>query len=359
MTPRVHVLGLGSIGTFVAHSLAEIPQRPAVTLLLHRPSLMDSYLRKDKKILLKTIQGEVIANGSYGFEVLRDNEWYTTDPDLWSSPSRQLGSRDARTGSMIEHLIVCVKATQTVDALHPLLSRLGRQSTIMFLQNGAGMIEDVNDCLFRDPYTRPNYMTGVISHGVTLNNSFDITHTGFAATSIGAVPRGEDSVLTDRSEGLAPLAHYLLQALPQVPRLNCRSFEWLEVFQLQLEKLSTNAFCNPLCALADSPNKYLFTIPEMCRALISEISSVVLALPELHGVDGVRERFSSKSLEETVMSIIDRTRETTCSMVWDLRAGRETEVRYINGYWVRRGRELGIPTPLNEELVQKIQSRTG
>ncbi|KAJ4993139.1 hypothetical protein SVAN01_01491 [Stagonosporopsis vannaccii] len=218
------------------------------------------------------------------------------------------------------------------------------------------MIEDVNEHLFQDPHTRPNYITGVISHGVTLNNAFDITHTGFAATSIGPVPRVEDTVPIDQSNVLAPSTSYLLQAMPQVPRLNCRSYEGSEILQLQLEKLSTNAFCNPLCALADSPNKYLFTIPDVCRALMSEISSVVLALPELQGVDGVQERFSPRSLEETVMSIIDRTRETTCSMVWDLRAGRETEIRYINGYWIRRGDELSRPTPLNKALLQRIQS---
>ncbi|RYN63046.1 hypothetical protein AA0117_g12861 [Alternaria alternata] len=318
---------------------------------------MGSYLRNGKKILLKTSQGKIIARDNYEFEVLRDREWYTTDLDLWSSPSGQLASRDARTSSTIEHLIVCVKATQTVDALRPLVSRLGRRSTIMFLQNGAGTIEDVNDYLFQDPHTRPNYITGVISHGVTLNNAFDITHTGYAATSIGPVPRVGDCMPTDREDELAPSTKYLLQALPQVPRFNCRSHDWSDIFQLQLEKLSTNAFCNPLCALADAPNKYLFTIPETCRALMSEISSVVLALPELQGVDGVHERFSPETLERTVMSIIDRTRETICSMVWDLRAGRETEVRYINGYWIRRGRELGIPTPLNEELLQKIQSQ--
>jgi 2-dehydropantoate 2-reductase len=89
-----------------------------------------------------------------------------------------------------------------------------------------------------------------------------------------------------------------------------------------------------------------------------EISSVALALPELQGVHGVKERFSPSALEKTVMSIIDRTRETTCSMVWDLRARRETEIRYINGYWIRRGRELGIPTPLNERLLCRIQSQT-
>jgi 2-dehydropantoate 2-reductase len=83
----------------------------------------------------------------------------------------------------------------------------------------------------------------------------------------------------------------------------------------------------------------------------------VQALPELHGVRGVKERFSVERLEETVGAIIEKTRETTCSMVWDLRAGRRTEMRFINGYWMRRGREVGVATPVNDGLVRSIEER--
>lgn len=37
------------------------------------------------------------------------------------------------------------------------------------------MIEEVNKHLFPDPLSRPNYLIGVISHGVTLNSPFNIT----------------------------------------------------------------------------------------------------------------------------------------------------------------------------------------
>ena len=36
---RIHILGIGNLGAFVAHSLAGIPDRPPITLLLHRRQL--------------------------------------------------------------------------------------------------------------------------------------------------------------------------------------------------------------------------------------------------------------------------------------------------------------------------------
>lgn len=262
------------------------------------------------------------------------------------------------TNDVIDDLIVCVKTTQTVAALRPLLPRLSPKSSIMFLQNGAGMIEDVNAHLFPNTASRPNYITGVISHGVTLNNPFNITHTGAAATSIGLVPRHNAPRVDDSSSDLPSVSSYLLRALPLVPRLNCKSYGWPDILMLQLEKLAVNAVSNPLCALSDTVTNYVFSIPDICRALISEISSVALALPELRDVPGVAKRFSPDALGSTVMTILDQNRETTCSMVWDMRAGRETEIRYINGYWSRRGRELGVPTPINDDLVAKIEART-
>lgn len=364
--PRVHVLGLGSIGTFAAHCLAEMADRPATTLLLHRPSLVDAYTQNGNNIILKTLTGQSIARGGYDFEVLHNARWYPINPDHGTptihpdqgTPTRNPGPPTPTT-THIANLIVCVKSTQTVAALRPLLSRLSRDSTILFLQNGAGMIEQVNRDLWPDPDTQPSYMTGVISHGVGLNRSFDITHTGPSATSIGPVPRRE--ALHPDTPPASPLSSspsYMLENLPLIPRLNCKSYAWPDILQIQLEKLAVNALSNPLCALADSITAYLFTIPDTCRALMEEISTVILALPELQGVPGVAARFSARALESTVMDIIERNRETTCSMVWDMRAGRETEIRYINGYWARRGREVGVPTPINDDLVARVEAKT-
>ncbi|GAB1200627.1 hypothetical protein APSETT444_010001 [Aspergillus pseudonomiae] len=315
--PRIHVLGLGSIGTFTAHGLSEIPNRPSVTLLLHRESLLGGFQENGNQILLTTREGSQIRHSGYDLEVYRERGWYA-EP---SSPSSEAISTN------ITHLIISVKATQTVSALQPLKHRLGANSTILFLQNGSGMIDEVNESLFPNPETRPNYIIGVISHGVTLNRPFNVTHTGFAAMSLGLVPRSQATSHSRESS-----CSYLLDNLPLSPRLNATPYPYTEVLQIQLEKLAVNAFCNPLCALNDAKNGFLFTIPDTRREILTEISNVVLALPELRDVAGVKERFAVDRLEATVNAILTKTAETTCSMVWDLRAGRETEsLAVLNG----------------------------
>ncbi|KAG5745104.1 hypothetical protein H9Q69_004682 [Fusarium xylarioides] len=351
--PRVHVLGLGSIGTFAAHCLAEVPPTltPSITLLLHRASLVDQYRRNGSKITLETREGEVINHGNYNLEVLQNDKWHRASSTAHeTSPIDNMAVQD----DIIDHLVVSVKGPQTSSALRPLKHRLNASSHILFLQNGTGMIEDVKKHVFTKEETRPNFITGVISHGVTLNSPFNITHTGFAATSLGLVPRGEQIVKT-----IPRTKPYLLDVLPLVPRINATSYSFLEVFQIQLEKLTVNAFCNPLCALNDAKNKFLFTIPDTKRALLTEISQVICALPELRDVPGVPERFSVERLEATVDGIIQKTAETTCSMVVDLRRGQKTEIEFINGYWCRRGREVGVPTPINDKLVRGILERQG
>ncbi|GFF49150.1 probable 2-dehydropantoate 2-reductase [Aspergillus udagawae] len=337
--PRVHILGLGSIGTFTAHGLLETPKSPAVTLLLHRESLYESYRQNGNKILLETLDGQLLGHRGYDTEVYRAGSWYCL-------PASK------ETTDKINHLIVSVKATQTTTALRALKNRLSAKSTILFLQNGCGMIDAVNKSIFPDPSTRPNYIVGVVSHGVTLNSPFHVTHTGAAAISLGAVPP---------ESGVAPSSEreYLLSLLPQSPRLNATAYPYAEVLQIQLEKLAVNAFCNPLCALHNAQNGFLFTLPELRRQILTEVSNVVMMLPELRHIRGVQDRFAVDKLEATVIDILTKTAETTCSMVWDLRAGRETEIRFINGYWVRRGKEVGVPTPVNERLMEQVMSKGG
>ncbi|KAL4952897.1 ketopantoate reductase [Aspergillus filifer] len=167
--PRIHVLSLGSIGTFTAHGLAANPNGPAVTLLLHRESLYNEFLRNNRQISLRTLAGTTVRHGGYSAELFRDGKWQTPSSSSSSSSSPHSVSTASRADNDItDHLIVTVIATQTVPVLRPLTARLKPSSTILFLQNGCGMLDEVSAHLFPDPPTRPHYLVGVISHGVTL-----------------------------------------------------------------------------------------------------------------------------------------------------------------------------------------------
>ena len=40
------------------------------------------------------------------------------------------------------------------------------------------------------------------------------------------------------------------------------------------------------------------------------------------------------------------------SLLQDVLKGRRTEVEYLNGYVVKKGREVGVSTPMNEAIVE-------
>jgi 2-dehydropantoate 2-reductase len=42
-------------------------------------------------------------------------------------------------------------------------------------------------------------------------------------------------------------------------------------------------------------------------------------------------------------------------MLQDVRSGRPTEIDWINGEVVRRGRQHGVPTPVNEALLKLVE----
>ncbi|HYF79958.1 MAG TPA: ketopantoate reductase C-terminal domain-containing protein, partial [Symbiobacteriaceae bacterium] len=44
------------------------------------------------------------------------------------------------------------------------------------------------------------------------------------------------------------------------------------------------------------------------------------------------------------------------SMLQDVERGRRTEVDAINGAVAERGRDLGVPTPINETLADLVRS---
>ena len=455
---RIHILGAGNLGAFVAHSLAGIPQRPPITLLLHRRQLrMWKYydcsieiithgvketrrgfeaeavrrLSEDLSIPVKDRSGRAdglsnktkigdkegflpshsnsktgvildfkaptleqnnqVAEGSLQHGLSGDviaseasiskagelstlqteiDAWFAQDEqevdqaqyqDEYMTTSEQIRSPDEQE-EIIYHLIVSVKAPQTVRAIQAVAHRLTYNSSILFLQNGMGILDEVNKKVFPDEKSRPTYMVGVVSHGLHSRRPFSIVHAGEGTIALGVLPRmpmGE-RIQPETLKQSSTSARYLMRTMTRTAVLVAVGFSPTDLLQQQLDKLAVNCIINPLTTILDCKNGALldnFYFKRVIRLLLAEISLVIKSLPELNNVPNVKMRFDTLRLERLVSSIAHTTAENYSSMVQDIRAGRLTEIEYINGYIVKRGEEMGIHCVMNYMLMHMVKGK--
>lgn len=115
--PRIHILGAGNLGQYLARGLRkQNPQLP-VTLLFHRAGLLEDWKAAGEEIEC-VADGAVDRTGGIDVELLGGGEG---------------------EAAPIRHLIVACKTYMAVSALRQVQGRLDAKSTIVFLQNGMGM----------------------------------------------------------------------------------------------------------------------------------------------------------------------------------------------------------------------------
>ena len=160
---RIHVLGLGSIGMFVAHSLRDTVNPPPVTLLFHKWSHLKEWREGAQQLKVLTNGIEEKQEGfdaelalprprSHGKEIAHG---YDQD-----DPSAEKPLAEGESSEPISSLIICTKATAVVSALSSIKHRLHKDSVIMFMQNGMGIVEEVNENLFPFLFGRDEVVRG-------------------------------------------------------------------------------------------------------------------------------------------------------------------------------------------------------
>lgn len=386
-TRRIHILGTGSIGTLVANTLKQLPNPPPITLLIHREQSYGQFQlqRRTVRLVNKTTDVEDEQTG-YDVDLLQgDNFWEhiphveQNEPVNEITPAEKMGTGEV----FIYTLIVTVKGPATVPALQSVKHRVGSQTTILFMQNGLGQIDQLNKEVFTDPATRPTYMLGIISHGCYMERAFRVVHAGAGTVALGMYrdpdkfpfpPKGVDLATKGLEDALRKQyfpsdedlysnisSRYLLRTMTRCPTLACALYPYLDLFQLQLEKLVSNCIINPFTALLDVKNGATLEnnhLTRIQRLLLTEIALVIQNLPELEGVPNVRSRFSPTRLELRVQTVATQTAQNSSSMREDLRLMRTTEIDYINGYIVERGEEQGIKCVLNYMLMELVKARS-
>ncbi|KAI9675005.1 MAG: hypothetical protein M1817_001411 [Caeruleum heppii] len=356
---RIHILGGGKDAQFIGHALAGIPNRPPITFVHYTPDL-DERWRAHGEVLKMTRHGATEQTRGFDLETGRLT-WRSARP----KPPLPVDSP-----AVISRLIVTTGARQCQSFLRPLQHRLNRDSTILFLCDGMGFIEELIQKLFSRPETRPTFMIGLNTHGVESRGDFHIGHLTLGTLSVSVVPHGVSDTGLElhrlREEPRSFSTQHLLRTLTRVPILGAVIFNRIEHHQLLLEQLAISAIVEPLTALMNCLNGELLYNEGFSRTmhlLIGEISLVIRSLPELRHIPNVEERFAARVLRTRVAARLEKTAVATSRTLNHFRwqriglKGNKTEGQYLNGYFVRRGEEMGMKCVMNYMIWKMVEGK--
>jgi 2-dehydropantoate 2-reductase len=121
-----------------------------------------------------------------------------------------------------------------------------------------------------------------------------------------------------------------------------------DIRSLMWGKLVVNSAINALSAIYRVPNGRLVENPET-RALMTAAAQETASVAHALGIPLPYHDAAARAIQ-----VATATASNKSSTLQDVLRGAPTEVDRINGAVVREGRRLGIPTPVNEQLLRVV-----
>ena len=298
---QILMVGAGSVGGFFGAHLAKA--NPNVSFLL-RPKTLAAV--KQNGLTIRSAQGS-----------------FTVHPPASADP-RELAKPDL--------IILSVKAYDLDEVLTQIEPVMTDRTVIVTLQNGV----DTEDRIVAR-FQRDCVVGGIAFIYSKIVEPGVIDHYKRGAVSIG-------EMMGHHSARLLAIADLFKQAgIPCQLTDDVRRSKW--------EKMCWNCVFNPLTVLIDDKVAKALDHPEMLR-VIHQIVGEVVAVAATVKVP------LADDMADKVVRWTQEIRDIHTSMYDDWKAGRQTEIDFLNGYVAKLGRQFGIPTPLNDMLTAVIKTIT-
>ena len=353
---RIYVLGIGNLGRLFATSLAKLATRPPITLVVHRKELLERWVSDPGIEMTKLGKTEKLTE----FDI----EWWTDE----KPPSDPV--REPAFGDRIANLIIATKAPDSMPQVDRLRRYLDDTSSVAFVQNGICKLWPPAGGAYtnaRFPQSLgPHWMICVTTHGVTSLGPFRSIHTSPANVFVGSVRASDKG------------SDYLAKQIIDAPGLASKPVSTRDLWIAQLEKLVVNSTLNPLTAILRCKNGELVTkrddsvadildrsideAGEVLRALVLD-PSVEVILREENGesLDATRaqllQRFSGPRLRDMFYTLAPKFMDNRSSMLQDVEAGKQTEIREFNGWLVETAEYLNLAStlPTHRKLIALVE----
>lgn len=300
--PRVAVVGAGAVGGFFGAMLA---RAGAAVTLIGRPAHVDVWNR------------DGLFLDSIGFQ---EHIPVAASTDMSASADADL-------------VLFSVKSQDTEEAGRQLARYVRGDALIVCLQNGVDNVERLRTGAALDPIAAVVYVAS------SMPAPGRVKHDARGDLLIGDLP-GRRSAARD-----AALSR--VSAWFETAGVPCRVSRDIEADLWT--KLITNAALNPISAVVHATYGDIVAIPES-RETIRHLVEECVAVARAGGVSLPHDDFV-----QTIWRFAEKVGAVYASTAQDLDRGRRTEIDALNGFVVRRGAEVGVPTPVNQSLLALVK----
>ncbi|GMM54047.1 2-dehydropantoate 2-reductase [Maudiozyma humilis] len=359
----IHVLGMGSMGTLLAVNMINSSKTVKIIPLFRNIAKVNKFQQEaDSTIGMRKVY-------------LEDKPLQTARIDEVYCPET------LPKGTAIRNLIITTKTYQTKEALAPYLGYITKDTNLIMVQNGLGVLDVLRDEIFKVPAERPQLFQGVIAHGAFQDQGFIFNHAGFADMKIARLPWDEQDILQTQALVDSDAAENELVRVFNEPAiaksLDIHHMTYQELLLGQLFKFLINSCINSVTAIVDADNgEILDHCKPVFRSIVEEALQILrVAYKPLFSYEatyndtpGYPPLTVDKTLDlDYLVEEINRigcilNKHNSSSMRQDTRYLRDTEIDYINGYTVQLAAKLELgpnAAKVNKTICELVGLRLG
>ncbi len=243
---------------------------------------------------------------------------------------RIAATTDIATVSAADLVLFCVKSTDTDAVSREIATLLKPGALVLSLQNG---VENATTIAAQVSQT---VVPAVVYVATAMPEPGVIEHHGRGDLVIGALTAADAEDPRRRKELQSVVELFASAHVPVVVSPDVIDELW--------RKLLVNCVYNAISAVSQLPYGRMVELPEI-RAVMNALVREVVAVAQADG-----QQLSFDTAIDAVQSIGIAMPAQLSSTAQDLARGKPTEIDHLNGFIMRRGAELGVPTPVNQTL---------
>jgi len=291
---RVVVMGAGAVGCYFGGMLA---RGGTPVILIARPARAEAIQREGLFIDAVHFQGRVPVAASADLNVVRTAQF----------------------------VLFCVKTVDTETAAQEVRPYLAPGALVISLQNGVDNVERIRAA------SGIEAVRGVVYVAAEMTGMARVKHSG----------RG-DLILAEEKDPERLAKVQALAALFERAGVACRISGQIGVEQWT--KMVMNCAFNAISALARA-NYGSIAHNTLVHEVMKQAISEAVAVARAAGVP-----MNDVDMQSAGSKLGDAMARATSSTAQDIVRGKATEIDSLNGYIARRGKELGVATPVNQTL---------